>query len=381
MRRVLVRADDLGYCEAVNYGIAKSVHEGIIRSVGLMPSMEAAAHGVELLKGTPVCYGQHTNICEGRPLTDPAKIPIIRSVGLMPSMEAAAHGVELLKGTPVCYGQHTNICEGRPLTDPAKIPSLVQENGLFKNKMDYRQAKEDFVVLEEVLLEIEAQYQRFVELNGLFKNKMDYRQAKEDFVVLEEVLLEIEAQYQRFVELVGDKPHYLEAHAVPSANLFRGLEIVAQRHGLHYLGMDPRGGSVRFRNSQLYVSMDSMKPDYDPFESLKEAALRDVGEDGYLGMDPRGGSVRFRNSQLYVSMDSMKPDYDPFESLKEAALRDVGEDGCVMMVCHPGYVDEYVYQTSYLTRQRAMEVAMCTAPETKAWLEENQVQLVTYDDL
>ena len=250
MRRVLVRADDLGYCEAVNYGIAKSVHEGIIRSVGLMPSMDAAAHGVELLKGTPVCCGQHTN-----------------------------------------------ICEGRPLTDPAKIPSLVQENGLFKNKMDYRQAKEDFVVLEEVLLEIEA-------------------------------------QYQRFVELVGDKPHYLEAHAVPSANLFRGLEIVAQRHGLHYLGMDPRGGSVRFRNSQLYVSMDSMKPDYDPFESLKEAALRDVGE-----------------------------------------------DGCVMMVCHPGYVDEDVYQTSYLTRQRAMEVAMCTAPETKAWLEENQVQLVTYDDL
>ncbi len=249
MKRVLVRADDLGYCEAVNYGIAKAVKEGIIRSVGLMPNMEAAEHGVRLLKGTPVCFGQHTN-----------------------------------------------ICEEYPLTDPALIPSLVQPNGKFKNKAEYRQAKEDFVVLEEVILEIEA-------------------------------------QLRRFVELVGEEPHYLEGHAVPSANFFKGLEIVAQRHGLHYLGMNP------------------------------------------------AGTVRFRNTELFSSMDSMKPDYDPFQSLKEAALRDVGENGCVMMICHPGYVDEYVYETSYLTRQRAQEVAMCIAPETKQWLEENRVQVVTYDDL
>ena len=249
MKRILVRADDLGYCEAVNYGIAKAVKEGIIRSVGLMPNMEAAEHGVQLLKGTPVCFGQHTN-----------------------------------------------ICEEYPLTDPVLIPSLVQANGKFKNKAEYRQAKEDFVVLEEVILEIEA-------------------------------------QLRRFVKLVGEEPHYLEGHAVPSANFFKGLEIVAQRHGLHYLGMNP------------------------------------------------AGTVRFRNTELFSSMDSMKQDYDPFQSLKEAALRDVGENGCVMMVCHPGYVDEYVYQTSYLTRQRAQEVAMCIAPETKQWLEENGVQVVTYDDL
>lgn len=249
MKRILVRADDLGYCEAVNYGIAKAVKEGIIRSVGLMPNMEAAEHGVGLLKGVPVCYGQHTN-----------------------------------------------ICEGRPLTDPARIPSLVQADGRFRDKSEYRQAKQDIVALDEVILEIEA-------------------------------------QYERFVELVGDKPHYLEAHAVPSANLFKGLEIVAQRHGLQYLGMN------------------------------------------------FNGPTHFRNTDLYMSMDSMKPDYDPFQSLKEGALRDVGEDGCVMMVCHPGYVDEYVYQTSYLTRQRAQEVAMCIAPETKQWLEENGVQVVTYDDL
>ena len=36
MKRILIRADDLGYSEAVNYGIAKRVKEGIIRPKGVM---------------------------------------------------------------------------------------------------------------------------------------------------------------------------------------------------------------------------------------------------------------------------------------------------------------------------------------------------------
>ena len=119
MIKILVRADDLGYSEGVNYGIAKSVKEGIIRSVGIMPNMEAAAHGVKLLEGVDVCLGQHTN-----------------------------------------------ICIGKPVTAPKQIPSLVQANGEFKSSKEYRSAKEDFVVLDEVVMEIEAQYHRFVELTG-----------------------------------------------------------------------------------------------------------------------------------------------------------------------------------------------------------------------
>lgn len=39
MRRLLVRADDLGYCEAVNYGIARAVKDGIVRCVGVLANM------------------------------------------------------------------------------------------------------------------------------------------------------------------------------------------------------------------------------------------------------------------------------------------------------------------------------------------------------
>ena len=147
-KRILIRADDLGYSEGVNYGIAKSVKDGIVRSVGVMTNMEFAQHGLDLLKETRVCYGQHTN-----------------------------------------------ICVGHPLTDPALIPSICQENGEFKPSKAYRTAKEEFVVLDEVILEIEA-------------------------------------QYRRFVELTGEQPHYFEGHAVSSENFFKGLAIVAERHHL-----------------------------------------------------------------------------------------------------------------------------------------------------
>ena len=103
MKKILIRADDLGYSEGINYGIAKSVKDGIIKSVGVMTNMPSVSHGLKLLKGTDVCLGQHTN-----------------------------------------------ICIGKPITDPALIPSITNEKGEFKSSKEYRQAKEDFVVLEEV---------------------------------------------------------------------------------------------------------------------------------------------------------------------------------------------------------------------------------------
>jgi len=249
MNKILVRADDLGYSEAFNYGLARAVKSGIVRCVGVMPNMEWARHGVSLLKDTDVTFTVHAN-----------------------------------------------ICQGRPLTDPALIPSLVDENGFFKDKSLYREAKEDFVVLEEVVMEVEA-------------------------------------QYQRLVELTGRKPYMVEAHAVPSANFSKALAIVGQNHGLALMTFEP-------------------------------------------GRGPRIG-----NHVIKFSMDSGNPDYVPFESFKKAALQPMEEDECAMMVLHPGFVDEYVLTTSYITTQRAMEVAFAIDPAVPEWCEENGVKLMTYADL
>lgn len=247
MKKLLVRADDLGYSEGVNYGISKSIKEGIVRSVGVMTNMPA------------VC-----------------------------------HGLELLKDINVCFGQHTNICMGKPLTDPTLIPSITNENGEFKPSTEYRQAKEDFVVLDEVILEIEA-------------------------------------QYKRFVELTGNEPRYFEGHAVSSNNFFKGLEIVATKYGLKY----------------------------SPFSM--------------------GGTVKINSKNVKLTMDAMKPDYDPFKSLVSALEN--AEDGYYLFVCHPGYLDNFILQNSSLTIPRPLEVDMLCSSVTKQWLEKEGIHLISYDDL
>lgn len=249
MRQVIIRADDLGYSEAINYGIAKTVKEGLIRSVGFMTNMPYSVQGWNLIKDDNVCLGQHTN-----------------------------------------------ICVGKPITDPKLIPSLCQENGNFKPSKAYRTATEDFVVLDEVVMEIEA-------------------------------------QYQRFKEITGKEPQYFEGHAVSSANFFKGLELVAKKHGLDYFGFS-------------------------------------IGE-----------PVPFRNSILQVSMESMNPEYNPWESLYRFAIKDYADNEYGVFICHPGWLDDYILSTSSLTVPRTKEVEMLCDSEMKKWLSDNDVKLITYNEV
>lgn len=251
-REILIRADDLGFSEGINYGIEKSMRDGIIRSVGIMTNMPATQHGYDLIKDLDVCKGLHTN-----------------------------------------------ICVGKPLCDPALIPSICDENGNLKSSKTYRES---------------------------FKNGID-------FVVLDEVILEIEAQYQRFVELTGEKPHYFEGHAVASDNFFKGLEIVAKRHDCEYLGMSFTG------------------------------------------------PVKFRNTNLHTSFEAGLPNYDPIDAFKRAAMIEYEDGGRCMFVCHPGYLDQYILDVSSLTLPRPKEVAMACSEEIKQFIKDNNIRIITYDDL
>ncbi|MGT2666877.1 ChbG/HpnK family deacetylase [Streptococcus rifensis] len=209
-KKIVFRADDLGYSEGVNYGIEKAIRDGLIRSQGVMVNMPATQHGVDLVKGYDIAFSVHAN-----------------------------------------------ICSGRPLTDPELIPSLVTADGMFKSSSVYRSATEDFVVYEEVLLEVEA-------------------------------------QYQRFIELFGRKPDYFEGHAVASANFFKALEAIAEKYDLTYSGL-PLDFSqpLTIGQSQVRMNMECMRPDYDPLEMVQRVVgqmTEDVVElfvfhPGYLDQD------------------------------------------------------------------------------------------------
>ncbi|MGT2785555.1 ChbG/HpnK family deacetylase [Streptococcus merionis] len=250
-KKLLLRADDLGYSEAVNLGIVKALDGGLIKSLGVMVNMPATKHGVDLIKS---------------------------------------------KVYDIALSVHVNICAEKPLTDPAFIPSLVDEKGYFKSSKVYRASQEDFVQLDEVLLEIEA-------------------------------------QYQRFVDLFGRKPDYFEGHAVSSATFFKGLEIIAKKHGLKYSPFSMGGETVTIGQHQVQYRMDSMLLDYDPFEMIRDMANKAEGDVVQLG------------------------------------------------VFHPGYLDHYILQHSSLLNARTLEVEVLTNPETKKHLEAANVELLDYRDL
>lgn len=119
MKKLLIRADDLGFSEAVNYGIAKTVRDGVIRNCGVMVNMDATEHAVCLFE-TLTC----------------------------------------------CLGLHCNVSVGKPVCSPNEVPSLVDEHGLFHSSHRYREAAKEFATTEDLRRELTAQYHRFVTLFG-----------------------------------------------------------------------------------------------------------------------------------------------------------------------------------------------------------------------
>lgn len=121
--KLIVRADDLGFTDAVNHGIHKAIKDGIVTCTGLMTNMPEAENGFNLIK----------------------------------------------KYNHVSIGQHTNICVGKPCSDPKKIPSMVDENGNFHSSTELRIAYKEgreIIAFEDAVVEVQAQLDRFREITG-----------------------------------------------------------------------------------------------------------------------------------------------------------------------------------------------------------------------
>lgn len=254
MKQLLIRADDIGYSYAVNVGIARTVREGLVRSVGVMPNMPETERGFSWVAE-----------CD------------------------------------IAVGQHTNVCLGRPCADPAQVPSLLGPDGCFRSSREFRASfKEDV-----------------------------------DFVVYDEAVTEIEAQLARFRAVTGREPDYFEAHAVLSENLNRAIADVARAHGYRH-----------------------QEASFDP------TAVVTCG-----------------NTPVRMVMRSMQPGYEPALAIRET-VEEMADGETVVFVCHPGYLDRFILETSSLTEDRTKEVDALVSPELRAWLEaQDDLRLIDYRDL
>ncbi|XP_005391760.2 PREDICTED: carbohydrate deacetylase [Chinchilla lanigera] len=119
--RLVVTADDFGYCPRRDEGIVEAFLAGIVTSVSLLVNGAAAESAAELARRHGIPTGLHANLSEGRP------------VGL------ARHGPS----------------------------SLLSPEGFFLGKMGFREAvAAGRVALSQVREELEAQLSRFRELLG-----------------------------------------------------------------------------------------------------------------------------------------------------------------------------------------------------------------------
>ena len=71
MRNLIVNADDLGWTEGVNRGIAEAHRNGIVTSASLLANGAAFASGVEMARTTPgLGVGVHLNLSDGEPVAE-----------------------------------------------------------------------------------------------------------------------------------------------------------------------------------------------------------------------------------------------------------------------------------------------------------------------
>jgi hopanoid biosynthesis associated protein HpnK len=76
MIKVIVNADDFGFCAGVNEGIILAHREGILTSATLMANAPGFDQAVALARENPgLGVGVHLNIVRGRPVSDPSRIP------------------------------------------------------------------------------------------------------------------------------------------------------------------------------------------------------------------------------------------------------------------------------------------------------------------
>ncbi len=71
MKSLIVNADDLGWAEGVNQGIAEAFRHGIVTSTSLLANGDAFAGGVNTARSAPgLGVGVHLNLSDGAPVAD-----------------------------------------------------------------------------------------------------------------------------------------------------------------------------------------------------------------------------------------------------------------------------------------------------------------------
>src|SRR5690606_24821971 len=107
-----------------------------------------------------------------------AQMGALTSTTVMVNMPYASEITNLLQYEALGIGLHFNLTQGKPISDIEKIPTLVNSNGYFYSIKDFKiRIRKGFIKKEDVLRELEAQYQK---LNVLIGSRLTHIDSHQD---------------------------------------------------------------------------------------------------------------------------------------------------------------------------------------------------------
>ncbi len=236
-------------------------------------------------------------------------------INLPGALEDVRRGIEC--APTLAYGVHLNLTCGKPLTPPDRVPTLIDANGWFHEK--------DLIFGDPEMLD------------------------------LDEVRIECQAQIERFLQSEAELDH-LDSH--------------------HHFGI---------ASTEIWFLITELAVEYDC--GVRTPFPNDVREEELLELYP-AGMIDFSRTKAKEQLETFAiphPDYFYASFFGNNAVLDHLIEllnhlpkGVSEIMCHPGYSDESLEQTSGYNRIREQELAALTDQSALAAIDSSNIELHTY---
>ncbi len=257
---------------------------------------------------------------------DAFEFGLLKNTGIFMNMPTTQYGLERIKQYPeVCLGIDINVSTGECLSDPQLIPDLVHEGT-----------------------------KRFVQVSERMK---DTKFIDKCFRPYEQVMIEAKAQINKFIEMTGKTPEYIQTHSAAGEKEYvQALSDVAKEYGIKF-----RGDVVKQYG----------------FVSLQEAAIGEKYADHFSkNMSAKEAQIEL---DIYSIENQMLNEVGPTLHFLEKLL----EQKCeyVFLGTHCGWLSADLFKYSRCNINRVFDHELLTSEKLKKWIEDNNVELITYRDL
>lgn len=173
-----------------------------------------------------------------------------------------------------------------------------------------------------------------IDEDGIFISSKIRRQQIADGVSLfssEEAYIEAKYQLEKYIEMVGELPEYIDFHVLGVSELIDAVVRIYKEYNIKYC---------------FYGENFS--------EVIHEKCMQQY--DYYQNHDQHFENI-FINGDFKI------------------------EDGLNMLVTHPGFIDYDLYTTSSMINERLFDYSLVTSPLLKTWLQEQNIEVISFRDL